>query len=52
MRPAGNLAPADPDSKLGYIRIATFSKQTAEKVQTALRELQQGVSFERNQPGA
>ncbi|KAL4425371.1 hypothetical protein ABPG75_009387 [Micractinium tetrahymenae] len=39
---SGNLAPADPDSKLGYIRIATFSKQTAEKVRTALTELQQG----------
>lgn len=42
---AGGLAPTDPDSKLGYVRIATFSKQTTEKVQTALKELQQGVSW-------
>lgn len=40
---AGGLAPNAPDSKLGYIRVATFSKQTAENVGEALKELKAQV---------
>lgn len=40
---AGGLAPNAPDSKLGYIRVATFSKQTAENVGEALKELKSQV---------
>ncbi|KAL4518781.1 hypothetical protein Ndes2437B_g00861 [Nannochloris sp. 'desiccata'] len=37
---SGNYAPnAAPTSKLGYIRIATFSKQTVEKFEAALASL-------------
>jgi carboxyl-terminal processing protease len=40
---SGRLAPDAPNtSKLGYIRVATFSKSTAEKVRAALEELRAG----------
>lgn len=44
--PAGKLAPSAPDSKLGYIRVATFSKQTAEKVRAALESLKAQVGLQ------
>lgn len=43
MLPAGRLAPGSPESKLGYVRVATFSKQTAEKVRAALSSLKEQV---------
>ncbi len=46
--PAGGLAPSAPNSKLGYIRVATFSKQTAEKVRAALEELKAQVRIHRH----
>jgi len=40
---SGRYAPdAAPSSKLGYIRVGTFSKQTAEKVRAALNDLRAG----------
>ena len=43
--PAGQLAAAGSgDGKLGYIRIATFSRQTEEKVRAALQTLKEQVS--------
>lgn len=33
---AGRLAPGSPEGKLGYVRIATFSKQTPEKVRLSV----------------
>jgi C-terminal processing protease CtpA/Prc len=40
---SGQLAPGSSDDKLGYVRIATFSKQTTEKVREALTTLKEEV---------
>ena len=39
----GQLAPGSSEGRLGYIRVATFSKQTSEKVRTALLMLREQV---------
>ena len=45
---AGKLVPeGSAHGKLGYIRVATFSKQTAEKVRAALQELKAQVGSAR-----
>ncbi|KAL4854503.1 C-terminal processing peptidase [Chlorella vulgaris] len=38
---SGQLAPGSSSSSLGYIRVATFNKQTAEKVRAALLTLRE-----------
>ncbi|EFN57183.1 hypothetical protein CHLNCDRAFT_9114, partial [Chlorella variabilis] len=38
---SGQLAPGSSEGRLGYIRVATFSKQTSEKVRAALLTLRE-----------
>lgn len=40
---AGQLVPGSSGDKLGYVRIATFSRQTTEKVREALATLKEQV---------
>lgn len=38
--PGGESAPDEGESTLGYIRVATFSKQTTENIKAALQLMQ------------